>query len=227
VPEQLPIFPLNTVVFPGVTMPLHVFEKRYRAMVRHLLAEPDPTHRLFGIVAIREGYEVGSHESRAMYRTGCVVQLTGVERYDDGTYDIEVVGRHRMRVNGIDASGPFVVAEMADLPDEDTEAVTEDLVLDEAGRTLGAFEDYRKLLSEIRGGDVLIGKMPRDPELLSYSLAATALLSLRERQSLLEAPTTHERLVMLRHTLREEIRAMHAVPSLPATEVARTSWSPN
>jgi Lon protease-like protein len=59
VPEQLPIFPLNTVVFPGVTLPLHIFEERYRAMVRHLLDVPDQTLRLFGIVAIREGYEVG------------------------------------------------------------------------------------------------------------------------------------------------------------------------
>ena len=226
-PEQLPIFPLNTVVFPGVTLPLHIFEERYRAMIRHLLSVEDESLRLFGIVAIREGYEVGSHEARSMYRTGCVVQLTGVTPYDDGRYDIELVGRHRMRVDGLDASGPFVVAELTELVDERSDDVTEDDVLDEAARALSAFDDYRDLLGEIRGGEVLAGKMPRDPELLSYSLAASALLSLRERQSLLEAPSTHERLVMLRHTLREEIRAMHAIPSLPATEVARTSWSPN
>jgi len=227
VPEQLPIFPLNTVVFPGVTLPLHIFEERYRAMIRHLLSVDDESLRLFGIVAIREGYEVGSHEARSMYRTGCVVQLTGVTPYDDGRFDIELVGRHRMRVDGLDASGPFVVAELTELVDERGAGVTEDDVLDQASRALSAFEDYRALLGEIRGGEVLAGKMPRDPELLSYSLSATALLSLRERQSLLEAPSTHERLVMLRHTLREEIRAMRAISSLPATEVARTAWSPN
>ncbi|HSV39053.1 MAG TPA: LON peptidase substrate-binding domain-containing protein [Nocardioidaceae bacterium] len=218
----LPIFPLNTVVFPGVSLPLHVFEERYRSLVRHLEALPDARDRLFGIVAIREGYEVGQHEARSMYRTGCVVQLTDVTPYDDGTYDIEVVGRHRMRVEGIDAGGAFVVAEMTELEDEPGEDV-----LDAASRALSAFHDYRNLLSEIRGGDVLTGTMPRDPALLSYSLAATALLSLRERQSLIEVSTTHDRLTMLRHLLRQEIRAMHAVPSLPATEVARTTWSPN
>lgn len=223
VPEQLPIFPLNTVVFPGVTLPLHVFEKRYRAMVRHLLAVPDPSLRLFGIVAIREGYEVGAHEARSMYRIGTVVQLTDVTSYDDGRYDIEVVGRHRMRVDGLDASGPFVVAELSELADTGEGGD----VVEAAARALAAFEDYRALLGELRGGEVLAGRMPRDPELLSYALAATALLSLRERQTLLESPSTHERLVVLRHTLRQEIRAMHAVPSLPATEVARTSWSPN
>ncbi len=222
VPEQLPIFPLNTVVFPGVALPLHVFEERYRAMIQHLLSVSDPSLRLFGIVAIREGYEVGSHEARSMYRTGCVVQLTQVTPYDDGRYDIEVVGRHRMRVDGLDPSGPYVTAELTELIDD----ASGDLI-DAASRALAAFEAYRRLLSEIRGGEVLAGTMPRDPELLSYSLAATALLSLRERQSLLESSSTHERLTMLRHLFRQEIRAMHAVPSLPATEVARTSWSPN
>ena len=69
--------------------------------------------------------------------------------------------------------------------------------------------------------------MPRDPEYLSYSLAATCLLNLQERQDLLEADSTYERLIMLRHALKEEMRAMRAIPSLPATEVARTLWSPN
>ncbi len=93
--------------------------------------------------------------------------------------------------------------------------------------TYGTFEEYRRRLSEMRGGEVLDGDLPRDPELLSYSLAATCLLTLAERQELLEADTSLERLVMLRHALREEMRAMRAIPSLPATEVARTSWSPN
>ena len=59
--EQLPIFPLNTVLFPGVSVPLHVFEDRYRALVHHLLRVADPAERLFGSSAIREGYEVGDH----------------------------------------------------------------------------------------------------------------------------------------------------------------------
>ena len=71
---QLPIFPLNTVVFPGVTVPLHVFEERYRALVHHLLTISDKTQRLFGVVAIREGYEVGSHGVQSVHRVGCVVQ---------------------------------------------------------------------------------------------------------------------------------------------------------
>jgi Lon protease-like protein len=222
--EQLPIFPLNTVMFPGVSVPLHVFEDRYRALVHHLLKISDKSMRLFGIVAIREGYEVGQHGVHSVHRVGCVVQMTSVEPYEDGRFDIEVVGRARMRLDGLDTSGEFLVGDVETLP-ERTEPHPD--AIGQAERTYATFVEYRRRLSELRGGDVLDGDLPRDPEYLSYSLAATCLLTLAERQELLEASTSLERLVMLRHALREEMRAMRAIPSLPATEVARTGWSPN
>jgi len=98
---------------------------------------------------------------------------------------------------------------------------------EEATRALATFEEYRSTLSALRGGPVLAGPMPSDPAYLSYSLAATCLLSQSERQDLLEAPDAVTRLRMLRRSLVEEMRAMRALPSLPATEVARTRWSPN
>jgi uncharacterized protein len=223
VPEQLPIFPLSTVVFPGVTVPLHVFEDRYRALVHHLLTIPDKSLRLFGIVAIREGYEVGSHGVQSVHRVGCIVQMVSVEPYPDGRFDIEVVGRRRLRLDGLDTSGTYLVGDVVTL--ESGKPGNQATV--EAARTLGTFEEYRRRLSDLRGGEVLDGALPRDPEYLSYSLAATCLLTLQERQALLEADTALDRLVMLRHALHEEMRAMAAIPSLPATEVARTSWSPN
>lgn len=222
--EQLPILPLNTVLFPGVTMPLHVFEDRYRALVHHLLTISDKTMRLFGIVAIREGYEVGAHGVQSVHRVGCVAQMTSVEPYADGRFDIEVVGRKRMRLDGLDTSGTYLVGDVetvGEKPDTSPESLAE------AARAMETFLAYREQLSEMRGGDVLDGDLPRDPEYLSYSLAATCLLTLQERQALLEASTARDRLVMLRHSLREEMRAMRAIPSLPATEVARTAWSPN
>jgi hypothetical protein len=221
---RLPIFPLNAVVFPGVTVPLHVFEDRYRALVHHLLTIAEKPDRLFGVVAIREGYEVGTHGVQSVHRVGCLVQMTSVEPYPDGRFDIEVVGRNRLRLDGLDTSGPYLLGDV-EMPDEPAPADRE--ADHEAQRTRQIFEDYRRRLSEMRGDDVLDGDLPRDPEYLSYSLAATCLLTLQERQSLLEAATAVERLVMLRHTLAEEMRAMQAIPSLPATEVARTSWSPN
>ena len=222
--EQLPIFPLNAVVFPGVTVPLHVFEDRYRALVHHLLTISDKPQRLFGIVAVREGYEVGRHGVASVHRVGCVVQMTSVDPYPDGRFDIEVVGRRRLRLEDLDASGSYLVGDVETLPEQRRSSPETDA---EALRTTETFALYRRRLSALRGGDVLDGDMPRDPEYLSYTLAATCLLTLSERQELLEMSSPSDRLVMLRLAMTEEMRAMRAVPSLPATEVARTAWSPN
>jgi uncharacterized protein len=219
---QVPLFPLNTVVFPGVVTPLHIFEERYRSLIRELSGIESVFDRVFGILAIREGYEVGDHGMQSAHRVGTLVQLTEVDAYEDGRYDIEVIGRQRLRVVESDNSGPFLRGEVELLPDTD-----EPDAAAEAELALATFETYRTRLSELRGGPVLAGEMPSDPAYLSYALASTCLLTLPQRQSLLEADNAQLRLGMLRRTLHEEMRAMRALPSLPATEVARTRWSPN
>lgn len=223
--RSLPVFGLNLVAFPGMELPLHIFEERYRLLVRHLLALPDPADRLFAVVAIREGYEVGTHENRSMYRTGCMVQLTEVEEYDDGRFDIVTVGRDRVRVLDTDAGGDFLTATVEVLPSEAGAPTPEST--ESAARALVRFDEYRTRVSGLRGDEVMSGVLPRDPEMLSFALSATVSLTLRERQSLLEAPTAHARLQLLRRMMGAEIRAMRALPSLPATEVARTGWNPN
>jgi Lon protease-like protein len=62
------MFPLSTVLFPGLCVPLHVFEDRYCALVHHLLRVDDPAERLFGSVGICEGYEVGDHDAQSLFR---------------------------------------------------------------------------------------------------------------------------------------------------------------
>jgi Lon protease-like protein len=219
---QVPLFPLNTVMFPGVVTPLHIFEERYRALVRELLTIDAVFDRVFGVIAIREGYEVGEHGMQSVHRVGTLVQLTEVEAYDDGRFDIEVIGRQRLRVIDSDNSGPYLLGDVELLSDTDEPGAEAD-----AQATLATFERYREFLSELRGGPVLAGEMPSDPAYLSYALASTCLLTLPQRQSLLEADTAIDRLGRLRRTLHDEMRAMRAIPSLPATEVARTRWSPN
>ena len=216
------MFPLNTVLFPGVTVPLRVFEDRYRALVHRLRRIEDPAERLFGSVAIREGYEVGERGGQSVHRIGCLLQLTEVEQHDDGTFDIVAVGRSRLRLEGMDASGPFLSGTIDVIRESESEI---DPALAEAARN--TFEDYREALSVIHGHEVLEGSLPKDPTYLSWSLAATCLLTLPDRQSLLEAESSSIRLGMLITLLREELRAIAAIPSLPATELARTGWSPN
>ncbi len=220
--ESLPLFPLNTVLFPGVSVPLHVFEDRYRALVHQLLRIEDPADRLFGSVAIREGYEVGERGGQSLHRIGCLLQLTEVDAHDDGTFDIVAVGRARLRLDSLDTSGPYLAGRIDVMPEVSDEV--DPLIAERARLT---FERYRETLSELRGEEVLAGPLPRDPTYLSWSLAATCLLTLKERQSLLEADDASVRLAMVTGMLRDELEAMSAIPSLPATEVARTGWSPN
>lgn len=218
---RLPMFPLNTVLFPGLVVPLHVFEDRYRALVHHLLREPDPAARLFGSVAIREGYEVGDHGSQSLFRVGCRMQLTEVAANADGTFEIQAVGRDRIRLDRLDATGPFPEGVVELLPTQPAPVPPGTVE-----RALAVFEAYRAAASRLRD-DPHPGALPHDPEYLSWTLAAVAPLPMPERQGLLETEDTELRLVAVTDLLREELQAMQVISSLPATEVARTRWSPN
>ena len=219
--DTLPMFPLNAVLFPGVSVPLTVFEDRYRALVHHLLRVEDPAARLFGSVGIREGYEVGDHGAQSLFRVGCRVQLTEVESHEDGSFDIVAVGLDRIELERLDTTGTFPVGHVVDRPEPAGYVPAE--ILDRARAT---FTAYRAALAEIRA-DPYAGSLPQDPTYLSWTLAAVAPLPMPDRQALLEAEDTALRLTMVTDLLRTELRAMNVIPSLPATEVARTRWSPN
>jgi len=221
VSDTLPMFPLNAVIFPGVSVPLMVFEDRYRAMVHHLLRVEDPAQRLFGSVGIREGYEVGDHGSQSLYRVGCRVQMTEVESHADGTFSIVGVGIDRIQLERLDTSGVFPVGHVLDRPEASAEV--DEALLERARAT---FTAYRAALADIRT-DPFEGALPRDPSYLSWTLAACAPLPMQERQALLEAEDASDRLRLVTDLLRSELKAMNVIPSLPATEVARTRWSPN
>jgi uncharacterized protein len=223
VSEGLPIFPLSTVLFPGVTLPLHIFEERYRSLISSLLQRPEGEDRMFGIVAIREGYEVGTRGVHSVQRLGCSAQLTSVQPYDDGRFDIEVVGGRRFRVDALDTGGEFLVGEVAWLDEPAGDEAPE-----AAARALQTFEVYRGALAELTGRDIttVVG-VPVDPTVLSYELAAACMLTQQDRQALLEADDSAARLRLATEMMRTEMSAIRALPSLPATEVARTGWSPN
>ncbi len=215
------MFPLNSVLFPGLSVPLRVFEDRYRALVHHLLRVSDPTERVFGSVGIREGYEVGDHGAQSLFRVGCRVQLTEVEANSDGSFDIVAVGLARIQLDRLETGGPFPVGHVQDRPEPDADVPEE--LLEHARAT---FTAYRRALADI-SADPYSGTLPRDATYLSWTLAACAPLPMTERQALLEAEDAGERLILVTDLLRSELRAMNVIRSLPASEVARTRWSPN
>ncbi len=224
--EPLPLFPLSTVLFPGVVLPLHVFENRYRCLVRDLIALPPDSAREFGVVAIKAGYEVGERGVHTIQRIGCAALVTEVTANLDGSFEILVIGRRRFHVERLDPSQEYLRAEVNWLPDRSGAESSH-----ETGRAAvearELFTVYRETVTKLRGEDVLEGEAPRDPVELSYTLAAALVVGLAERQSLLEAPDLLSRLRLGSSLMRNEMRAVAAIPSLPATMLARTQWSPN
>jgi hypothetical protein len=108
---DLPLFPLHTVLCPGVALPLHVFEDRYKAMVERCLAEATP----FGVVLIREGREVGPGDL-AVAGVGTVAEIREATRYPDGRFDLVTLGTHRFRLEGVDpAAAPYLVGQITPL----------------------------------------------------------------------------------------------------------------
>lgn len=229
--RQIPLFPLSTVLYPGLILPLHVFERRYTKLVEHLLAQPDGTPREFGVVAIREGREVGTDGIRSVHEVGCTALLRDVDELGEGRYDITTVGDERFRVLDVDWSGDFPIAEVEDLGEPEGAADVE-LDLLAAAVTRG-FARYRAALQGTPPEDDDLATSgleaqtsdgepagPPDPSVLSYAVAAAMILDVRDKQALLGASDTADRLRRERVLLRREQQVIRALPSLPAVEMA-------
>lgn len=216
--ERLPLFPLGTVLYPGLLLPLHVFEERYRRLVRDLLAAPEGRRR-FGVVAIREGREVGSDGVRALYDVGCVAELREVEPYDDGRFDIITTGEQRFRLAAApDDSHGYLQAEVELLDDpagEDADRL--------AVEVTELFRAYRVAVTGREEPDDL----PDHPGPLSYLVAAATVLDRADKQHLLECPDTAGRLRAEARMLRRETAVLRRLPSVPAVELTGEGVSPN
>jgi hypothetical protein len=219
VATRLPLFPLSSVLVPGLVLPLHVFEPRYRVLVQALLELPEGAERQFGVVAIRAGREVGADGVRALHGVGCTAELREVTPYEDGRYDIVTVGETRFRLEGIDeaAGTPYLTGLVDLLPERDGEGDVEVL----ARQVTRRFAEYRERLG------VEITELPEQPSVVSYLVAAAVVLDLPDRQALLEQATTAGRLRAELDLLRRESALIQAFRSLPAVELTREAVSPN
>jgi len=223
VSDRLPLFPLGLVLLPGLLLPLHVFEERYRVLVRDLLELPEQQQR-FGVVAIREGREVGADGVTALHEVGCVAQLRRVETYEDGRYDLVTTGADRFRLTGLDTSGPYLVGEVEWLPD-DMGPAQEAPLLDSAVRA--ALRDYLAALGQASGEDVELPELPSSSLVLGYLVAATVLLDLDDRQALLAAVDGATRLRAELSVLRREGTLLRVLRAAPSPELARGPISLN
>lgn len=204
----LPLFALSTVLFPGLVLPLHVFEERYRALVRTVVNVPAGTTQEFGVVALERGWEVDEPAPSAMlasrpwaqsvslYPVGCTAEVREVTEHPDGRYDLVTVGRNRFEiVRMLPDETPYPRAEIRYLPEPAAADGEADRL---APGVLAAFRTYLRLIRT----EEVSEQLPDDPTVLSHLIAATAALTLADRQRLLAAPDTPAR-------LRAELRLLH------------------
>jgi uncharacterized protein len=219
VATRLPLFPLSTVLVPGLVLPLHVFEPRYQILVQALLELPEGAERRFGVIAIRSGREVGTDGVRALYGMGCTAELREVKPYPDGRYDLVTVGETRFRLVGLDegAGTPYHTGMVEFVPEEDGDGDVNAL----SARVTEGFAEYRERLG------VEVTELPDQPQVISYLVAAAVVLDLPERQGLLEQATTSDRLRAEIGLLRRESALINAFRSLPAVDLTREIGSMN
>lgn len=211
----IPLFPLGSVLVPGLVLPLHIFEPRYRQLISDLEGADDD-ERGFGVIAIREGREVGADGVQALYDVGTFASLREVTALPDGRFDIVTVGAPRFRILELVDGQPYAQARVEFL-DEDPGDASGPLAQSVAAR----FQEYRDLLTDEEDD----AELPDDPRVLSYLVGAAVVADLGMRQRFLEAPDDSERLREELAFLRREIALIQHVPSLPAVDLAREPFS--
>ena len=237
---EIPLFPLHTVLCPGIALPLHVFEPRYRLLTERCVEAGRP----FGIVLIREGREVGG-DSVSIAGVGTFAEIREAKRLPDGRFDLLVVGGGRFAIDDVDPDRePYLLAQVTPL-DDDVGSETHAGHL--AARVMRRFVGYLHLLQpeegetaeeidvrmEVETEDVTepaagpaapAGEaadadepatdleavaqrlvIPDDPTTLSYLLSGIVQVPGLQRQALLEAETTEERLDALDRLLAREL----------------------
>jgi uncharacterized protein len=191
---ELPLFPLQAVLYPGLPIPLHVFEDRYRQMFARILGG----EKRFGVVAIVRGRDV---DTAATYHPiGCVAEVGEVHRYPDGRLDVVAHGQSRFKIDGVLQAAPYIVADVSTLTENAGEAAEQRTI--NAGRL---FTRYLTALTRMVGQEVESIDIPDDPVAASYLVAAGLQVDLADKQRLLTIPSAAERLAFEAALLRREL----------------------
>lgn len=209
---DIPLFPLNTVLFPGNTIPLHIFEERYKLMIGVCIAEKRP----FGVILIREGAEVGGPAEPV--EVGTTARIVEAQKLDDGKLNITVIGEQRFRVLGVRRREPYLVGDVEILGlDEEPDRTLSDL----AASAGSLFAEYVRLNLAVTNQWARTIDMPSEPGPLADFIGHRLAVDLHAKQRLLEEESPRHRLKTEVDVLGEGIRLLH--PRVLAARAAR--WS--
>ncbi len=195
--RYLPLFPLNTVLFPGGSLDLRIFEPRYKTMLKECL----DADRRFGVVLIKSGDEAGGHAEP--YTVGTVAHISNISAPDRGGLPVEVLGERRFKIVSLDHSRPFLAAQVETYDDAESLAPPSDLVR----HAHKAAREFVSIMLAARGVWASSVAVPSEPMALSYFMGiAAAEAPLKARQKLLEADSLTRRLQTGIALLEEEMQ---------------------
>ena len=204
--NDLPLFPLNAVLFPQARMPLHIFEPRYREMMNRCLEE----ELAFGVLLIKEGDEVGGPATP--HEIGTLARIVDVARLEDGRMNIIIAGVTRFKLREQHTDRAYMTGRVQLLPDENVDLKK----VERAARHTGKlFKDYVAAIRSIAEADEDTEKeeieLPKDPTVLSYAIAAGLPTSMVDKQTLLATPTTVQRLRREAAYLERELELLRLI----------------
>lgn len=198
--SALPLFPLHTVLFPGMVLPLHVFEERYKLMIHRCLEEEQP----FGVVLIREGHEVGG--PAIPYSVGTTTMIAGVSQLEDGRMNIVTIGNERFRLHAVRHDQPYLVGEAEPWP---ITGANSEQAREQVGPVRALLIQYLSLLAQAQGHRIEIEEVPSEPRMLALLSAITLQIPMPQKQGLLTQPTVHYMLRAERAIMRREQLILH------------------
>jgi Lon protease-like protein len=214
---QLPLFPLqNVVLFPGMVLPLHIFELRYREMINRCIDEQLP----FGVLLIKDGAEVG--DTATPHLIGTAARIARVEKLEGGCMNITTIGTQRFRVKELHHDKSYLTGTVESLPfvNGSTKQAAE------LGHKIRPrILDYVDLLSKASRQQLKLDRLPEDATTLTFMVAIALQVSNEQKQALLSLPGIPEMLAREIYLLsREALLLQHMIDT--HAEVAEMSIGP-
>lgn len=199
---DLPLFPLNTVLFPGMSLPLHIFEERYKLMVNHCVQ----TNRPFGVVLIKSGDEVGT--SAETHGIGTTAHITNVERLSDGRMNVATVGTQRFRIAEYRHDLAYLHGIVEDFP---LEGVGDTTLSAEISKLTRRLREYLDIFAKLGNVEIDQREFPTDPMTLAFLVAIIVRMPMEDKQNLLRIPTLAELVKTENHILWRESELLNVL----------------
>ncbi len=199
--RELPLFPLGSVLFPGMILPLHIFEERYKSMMQRCLNNNEP----FGVVLIREGHEVGAGPV-TIFDVGTMAYITQIDQLDDGRMNIASLGLHRFKIHKVHESREsYLIGTVEEFPFSEINESEAPHITSRVGPLLMRYLD---ILGKVSDADVSLDKVPQDATTLAFLVAIVARVPMQEKQNLLSIESLPQLLQEEKTLLEREIQVL-------------------